>query len=202
MLMVKAFFFGVTVALAIGPIALLILARGISRGLRSAVLTGVGAALGDFFYGFLAFTAGGSLARIVTTFGPYFRPLAAIILLILAVRSIAESLRPRSRGAATTYSGDAGGHELTSTFLLTIANPLTIVVFAGFLAHVEAVESVSQSLALALGVFLGSLSIQLSLAVGGAGLNRILMRSERVIRVLNLASGAGLAGFAITGLFR
>ena len=57
----QSFLFGVTLAAAVGPIALLIVNYGISRGFRAAFAAGCGAAVADLLYAMLAFVAGAQL---------------------------------------------------------------------------------------------------------------------------------------------
>ena len=54
----KAFLFGVIVAGAIGPIALLIFGTGARQGLAAGAYAGFGAALADLAYALAAFLAG------------------------------------------------------------------------------------------------------------------------------------------------
>ena len=57
----KAFAFGVVVAGAIGPIALLIFGTGARQGFGAGAFAGLGAALADLLYALAAFTAGALL---------------------------------------------------------------------------------------------------------------------------------------------
>jgi len=54
----KAFVFGVIVAGAIGPIALLIFGTGARQGFAAGAFAGLGAALADLLYALAAFLAG------------------------------------------------------------------------------------------------------------------------------------------------
>src|SRR5687767_13213978 len=63
----KAFLFGIVVAAAVGPIALLIISNALQRGLIVGVGSGVGAALADFTYGLVALFGGAALAPLLTS---------------------------------------------------------------------------------------------------------------------------------------
>ena len=53
-----AFLFGVSLAIAIGPIALLIIHNGLNHGVSLAVRSGLGAATADLLYSIVAFIIG------------------------------------------------------------------------------------------------------------------------------------------------
>ena len=57
----KPFLFGVTMASAVGPIALLILSYGLRDGFKPAAAAGLGAALADLTYAGIAFALGSAL---------------------------------------------------------------------------------------------------------------------------------------------
>lgn len=53
--------FGFTLAISVGPIALIIIQNGILGGFNAASKSALGAALGDFTYAVFAFLVGGTL---------------------------------------------------------------------------------------------------------------------------------------------
>ncbi len=59
----KSFLFGVTMASAVGPIALLILSHGLRDGFKPAAAAGLGAALADLTYASIAFALGRCCSR-------------------------------------------------------------------------------------------------------------------------------------------
>ena len=157
----KSVAFGIAIAAAIGPIALLIVSHAASRGLLPGCFAGLGAALADLAYAWLAFSAG---ARDLPTMA----------------RHPAGSLLP--------------------TFLLTLVNPMTLAMFAGFAPELPLAGSLATAGWLAFGLFCGSLLVQLALAAGGMILGAALA-GPGWRRAINLAGAAGIFAFGVAGIF-
>jgi threonine/homoserine/homoserine lactone efflux protein len=85
------------------------------------------------------------------------------------------------------------------TLALTIVNPLGIVAFAGLALQLPATSSIPVATWLCLCVFLGSLLVQLALALGGTLIGR-LPAHAKWLPALNLLSGLGVALFGVVGL--
>ena len=197
--MVKAFFFGLTIAIAVGPIAILIINRGLNTGLKSGVLSGMGAALADFTYGIVAFTLGTMIVGFLNTNQQYFSYATAVILVLFGAWMLKGSLVTIQ---ATQPKQDAGKmNYLLSTYLLTIVNPLTIILFLGFSGQlISPVTGFVDVISLAAAIFSGSLIIQLLLACFGASLGKFI-RNPSLIRFLNIASSILIMSFGVAGLF-
>ena len=87
------------------------------------------------------------------------------------------------------------------TFLLTLANPLTIALFTAFSGQLALSARWSGALYFAAFIFAGSLPVQACYALFGAAARR-LAPDPRVVRALNAASGVGIALFGVYGLAR
>jgi threonine/homoserine/homoserine lactone efflux protein len=88
-----------------------------------------------------------------------------------------------------------------TTYLLTLFNPMTVVFFTSFAAQLPLTATRIVAVPFALSVSLGSLSVGLLFALGGATISALVSRPEW-IRALNIASGAAITAFGILGLFR
>lgn len=199
----RAFAFGATVAIAIGPIALLIVNYGLTSGLRAAVESGLGAALADFTYGLVAFAAGHALAPALAARAGGIRLVASAVLVGFGIWMAVSALRRRRAaavGPAAARPWTRGG-PLVATYLLTVVNPMTVIAFLGFAVQLPLGGSLARSAWYAACLFAGSLCIQLLLAAAGAGLGRIVA-DPRWTTAANVASGAGIAAFGIAGLLR
>ena len=199
----SAFIFGVLAGLSIGPIAILIMNLALTRGPRPAVLAGVGAALGDLVWAITAFLGGSTLSAAFNGREYYFKALCSALLIGIATWMLWKAIR-RLRAGTMPDAGDAarasGRHgAFLGTFALTCANPLTAVVFIGFLARINGPVTIADAFALGLMVFLGSLIIQVMIALA-ASLIRPVIRTPRRVCVTNVVSLASLVGFAISGL--
>lgn len=196
--MLTAFLFGIAIAVAIGPIALLVVSTGMSYGLVAGLRVALGAALADFSLAVLAFGIGEGAMRALTGIGPAVPTVSALVLIGFAGWMLRSALRsgPARAGPDAAIGGRPVG--TLAVLLLTLANPLTIVGFVAFALTGLPRIGAAGILAHALAVFAGSLSIQLVLAGAGAGLGLVL--SPALIRALNLTSALAIAAFGLWGL--
>ena len=102
----SAFIFGVLAGLSIGPIAVLILNLALTYGPRSAVLAGLGAALGDLVWGMTAFLGGSALSAAFIGREYYFKALCSALLIGIAIWMLWIAVR-RLRAGALPDAGDA-----------------------------------------------------------------------------------------------
>ena len=192
----RALFFGATVAAAIGPIALLIIHNGMRHGLAAALASASGVAAADFVYAVLAFTAGSQLASLLEHDRQTLALAAAAALIGVGLWLAQDALRPQGATAERTHSRRIG---FRGTFLLTLANPLTIALFTAFSGQLALSARWIDALYFAAFIFAGSLPVQACYALFGAAAGR-LAPDPRVVRALNAASGAGIALFGVYGL--
>jgi threonine/homoserine/homoserine lactone efflux protein len=89
---------------------------------------------------------------------------------------------------------------LLPTFLLTLVNPATFVIFVGFVPQLPVAGKPALAAWLAFGLFLGSLAVQLALAVSGWLLGAAL-RGRVWQRSIALAGAAGILVFGLAGLW-
>ena len=193
----KSVAFGLAVAASIGPIALLIISTAATGGLRRGCWAALGAALADFAYALLAFSTGAWILPLLAAEARAIRIGAATVLIGFAIAMLVRELRP-----GATHPGAAGSpaRGLLSTFVLTLMNPMTVVMFAGFVPQLPLAGSLATAAWLATSLFAGSLAIQLAFAVSGRLLGAALPgRGWR--RSINLAGAAGILVFGVAGLF-
>jgi threonine/homoserine/homoserine lactone efflux protein len=177
---------GFSIAAPVGPIGLLCIRRTLAGGWTLGFSTGMGAATADMVYGLLA--AAGLTA--VTEFLVGARqPLqfagggALIWLGLTFLRSAAPRVQ---MGAAST--GLAAAYAIT--FLLTLANPATILSFAAVMAGLGAMGASAETAVLVAGVFLGSALWWLALSTSVSLVRRRL--PDPVLVWINRASGAAI----------
>jgi threonine/homoserine/homoserine lactone efflux protein len=192
----RALLFGATIAAAIGPIALLVIHNGMRHGLPAALASATGVAAADFVYAVAAFAAGSGLAALLEREQRVFGLAASAVLIGIGAWLAQGALRAQAPSApAAPRVGFRG------TFLLTLANPLTIVLFAGFSGQLALAARWADALYFAAFIFAGSLPVQACYALLGASLRR-LMPGAGAMRALNLASSLGIIAFGAYGLVR
>lgn len=192
----KSAAFGLAVAASIGPIALLIIGTAASRGLRPGCHAALGAALADLVYALLAFSAGALILPLLVAQATAIRIGAAAVLIGFSISMMLRSVAARDGSPAAPRAAGA----MLPTFLLTLVNPLTLVVFAGFVPQLPLAGSLATAAWLALGLFLGSLSVQLALAFSGSLLGAAL-QGRGWQRSISLAGATGILLFGLAGLF-
>jgi threonine/homoserine/homoserine lactone efflux protein len=192
----RALLFGATIAAAIGPIALLIIDNGMRHGLRAALASAAGVASADFAYALAAFAAGSGLAALLERMRQPFALSAGAILVAVGVWLALGALRAPAETARPARHPGFG-----ATFLLTLANPLTIILFAGFSAQLSLSASLGDALYFAAFIFAGSLPVQACYALFGAAVRRFAP-DARIIRTLNLLSSLGIIAFGVYGIAR
>lgn len=195
--LLTSFLFGFTLAVAIGPIALLILRAGLEQGLGTALRCAFGAASADLLFALIAFLAGAAALARLEAYRELIELTGAVALLALGVWLAVTAWRHGSGAGARLPPAVPFGFR--STLALTLVNPLTIVLFVSFASQLDSGMRGALLIGAALAVFAGSLVVQLVLAGAGAFLHRSI-RSPRTLRALNLVSGLGIAAFGVRGL--
>ena len=200
MIFFKGLVFGMTLAIAIGPIAVLIMGYAARGGLRMGLSSALGAASGDLTYALVALTTGASVLSILTPHGRQVQKGADLVLMGFGLWMMWSARREHSLDSVTTNTplrSVAGAFR--TTYALTVVNPLTIVAFMAFVPQLGTGAGVTVPMAV-LGLFTGSLLIQVGIAFGGAMLKHLM--APRGVRALNLMSAAGIIAFGCIDLLR
>ena len=191
----KAFVFGAVVAGAIGPIALLIFGTAARQGFAAGAFAGCGAALADFLYALAAFSIGALVMPLVAAHEKSIAVACALLLIGLGAVMLLRLARSGEEAVVPRPAAQA----LMPTFLLTIVNPMTLVVFAGIVPQLPVAGSLVKAAALALALAAGSTAVQLAIAGSGAALGRA-MPGEKGRRAVTAVAAAGIVAFGIYGL--
>ena len=193
----KAFVFGAVVAGAIGPIALLIFGTGAKQGVWAGAFAGLGAALADFFYALAAFSAGALLLPLLAAHERAIHLGCALLLIGLGLSMLVGVLK----GGEAQAVPRPAAHAFLSTFLLTIVNPMTFVVFAGIVPQLPVAGSLVSAAALALALVAGSGAVNVAIGAAGSAVGNALP-GEGARRAVSAAAALGILAFGIAGLMR
>lgn len=184
--MLRGAWLGFCIAAPVGPIGILVLKQSVQRGRWAGIASGFGAALADLIYGYLTIAG----VRLAGRYGRVTATAGGLLLLWLAWKSWRET--PRCDDAAPELR--AGWRNTFTTFLLTLSNPMTILMFAGLIAS-AATNAPAQFVA---GVFLGSMAWWIILSTTAAWLGQaIAIRGS----VLNRIAAVTLASFGVWALW-
>ena len=177
---------GFAVAMPVGPIGVLCIKRSLKDGFRFGLATGLGAATADASYGLLV-ALGLGLSGLLA----YAVPLkigGGVLIILLGLLGLRSFFTPATKVEIASPKGGLLAAWL-NTFLLTLANPMTILAFVGLIAALGTASAVGPYV-LVLGVFIGSL-LWWMILVGGVTLLKHRL-PEVALRWLDFASGVVL----------
>jgi threonine/homoserine/homoserine lactone efflux protein len=103
------------------------------------------------------------------------------------------------RPADAAAPAQPAARMLLPVFLLTLVNPMTIVVFAGFVPQLPLAGSLPVAAWLAFGLGVGSLSVAVAVAGAGALLGAALP-GPGWRRAISAVSAIGILAFGVAGL--
>lgn len=159
----RAMIVGCSIAAPVGPVGVACIQRTLAAGARAGFVSGLGAATADAVYGGLgAFGASAVTTRLVSLRIP-LAVLGGLFLCWMGARILAAVVLP---GEAPKSRAQRTDGAFVPIFLLTLANPMTILSFVavfGSLAGGVMTER-SGALVMVAGVFAGSALWWLSLA--------------------------------------
>ena len=156
-LFLKAVLLGLAIAAPVGPIGALCVNRALTRGFWVGVSGGLGTALADASYGFLAALGFAAFSAFLATISAPLALAGGAFLIFLGWR---EMRFKGDRPPAAEAGRDDLLRTVAITYGLTIANPATILSFVAIFAGFGLADAGSTGLPVAvgvLGVFSGSL---------------------------------------------
>lgn len=153
--LIKGIIIGLSIAAPVGPIGVLCIKRTLHAGRLSGLVCGLGAACADGLYGIIAGFGLTGISSLLLSYQSWFQSIGGLFLLYLGLKIF------REKPARTEASIKAKGkfQDFSSTFILTLTNPLTILSFMAIFAGLGLVQGsvqFSKSIQLVAGVFLGS----------------------------------------------
>lgn len=189
----RALGIGLMVAAPVGAMALRCVERTLARGRASGYATGAGIATADAFYASIAAFGLTALTGALAGAQAWVQTIGGTFLVYLGVRAVLS--RPRECDAPADDVASAAA-AYGSAVLLTLANPQTILMFAGIFSRAGLAFAgtgwASPAVTVA-GVFAGSLAWWLVLVtVAGAVSER---SGDRLLLWVTRASGAAIAVF-------
>lgn len=199
LLFAKGMLLGLSIAAPVGPMALLCLRTTLAHGFLPGLLGGLGVAAGDAFYATVAAFGLQAAAAVLTGQSVWLGLLGGLYLVWFGVTTARKPLP----SAAASDGRRRGLATFVTTFLLTLANPPTIMIFAAMFASlglIEAQAGTGTALAVVAGVTLGSAGWWVLFATT---VDRLRGRLQGPLFVwVNRISGVALAGFGLWALLR
>lgn len=196
--LLKGLVIGFSIAAPVGPIGVLCIRRSLAEGPRVGFVTGLGAATADASYGAVAAFGLTVISAFLVQHQFWLSLIGGLFLCYLGIRTFLSTpaeaaAQATSRSLLTAY---------TSTFLLTLTNPATILsfiaVFAGF--GLNAASGYLDASVMVAGVFIGSAAWWLFLSFIVGKLRSCL--DTHWLQGVNRFSGVILLAFGVWALTR
>jgi threonine/homoserine/homoserine lactone efflux protein len=189
---------GLSVAAPVGPIGVLCIRRTLNEGRLHGFISGLGAATADAFYGSIAGFGLTFISNYLVSQQVWLRLIGGGFLLYLGIKTMLT--KPAEKAISAKESGFVG--DYTSTLLLTLTNPTTIISFVAIFAGLGLVGTSRDYLSagiLVLGVFIGS-ALWWFILSSAINLLRRKINNLGLIWV-NRISGAIITNFGLFALF-
>jgi threonine/homoserine/homoserine lactone efflux protein len=196
-LMLKGLLIGFSIAAPVGPIGVLCIRRTLAQGRAAGLVSGLGAASADALYGCIAGFGLTFISSLLISQQIWLKLIGGAFLCYLGIRTLLA--QPAERAATAAGMGLLGAY--TSTFLLTLTNPTTILSFVAVFAGLGLASmggDYAAAALLVLGVFAGSALWWLLLS-GGVGLFRTRFDTH-AMRWVNRISGGVITVFGVLAL--
>ena len=146
---------GLAIAIPVGPVNVLCASRTLAQGRRAGLISGLGAAAADTFYGSIA---GFSITFIIQFLQREEFWIRVVGGLLLVGIGVVYFRKPPQKLESQKHGGDHS--DFTSTLLLTLTNPTTVLSFLAVLAGLGMAQGGPgwRTLFLVGGIFCGSMS--------------------------------------------
>lgn len=167
---VRGLLIGLPIAATVGPMSILCIQRTLHKGQIYGLISGLGIATADAVYGCIAAFGLTLITNFLVSQQTWIRLIGGLFLIYLGLKTVFT--KPAERAADAKANNYVGAY--TSTFLLTLTNPLTILSFAAVFAGIGvggANKSFVSAAAVVLGVFVGS-TLWWCILTGGISLLR------------------------------
>jgi len=187
---------GFIIAAPVGPVNVLCIQRSLTKGWRSGLLSGVGAALVDTLYGGIAGFSISLVIQFLLREQFWIRLIGGILL--IGIGAALYFKKPHSLKASRK---DSSSHsDLVSAFLLTATNPTTVLSFLAVLAMLGLGRQrpLWQTSLLVGGIFCGSMTWWIVLTCGATLLRDKV--TDSTMRSLNRVGGLAIGLFGLVNI--
>ena len=187
---------GFIIAAPVGPVNVLCIQRTLEKGWKPGIVSGLGAAFADSLYGGIAGFSISIIIQFLIQEQFWFRLIGGILLMAIGV---VYYFKPPPSIAAAQNRASANS-DFASAFLLTIANPTTVLSFLTVLATLGLgrLRPLWETSLLIAGIFGGSMTWWLILT-GGTNLLRGKI-TDRTVASMNRVAGIAIGAFGLVNV--
>jgi threonine/homoserine/homoserine lactone efflux protein len=191
-LILKGLGAGLAIAIPVGPVNVLVASRSLAKGRHAGIVSGLGAALADTFYGSIAGFSITFVIQFLKREEFWIRVFGGVLLVGIGVVYFRKPPEQMKR-----EEGKAAHSDFVSTLLLTLTNPTTVLSFLAVLAALGLDEGSPswRTLGLVGGIFAGSMTWWIVLT---ETVYRLRDRfDERAICWMNRVAGLAIGAFGV-----
>lgn len=199
---IKGFLIGFAIAAPIGPIGILCIQRSLHEGFIIGFMTGMGATLADGTYGSVAAFGITAVSSVLISHKFWIRLIGGMFLMYLGVKT--ATTPPKTRDG-TQKRERSPLHACSTTYLLTLTSPMTILAFIAVFAGLglglgtNPAEHTRHAAMLVLGIMTGSATWWLILSSSIAFILHKRM-NPRFMKAINWLAGGILFSFGVAAL--
>jgi threonine/homoserine/homoserine lactone efflux protein len=190
-LILKGLAAGLAIAVPVGPVNVLVASRALSNGRKRGIVSGVGAALADTFYGSIAGFSITFIIQFLKREEFWIRVIGGLLLFGIGVVYFRKTPQEMQ-------SDESGAHsDLVSALILTLTNPTTVLSFLAVLAALGLGGEAPnwRTMAMVGGIFFGSMMWWIILT---ETVYRLRDRfDKRAIRWMNRIAGLAIGAFGV-----
>ena len=202
LIFLKSLAIGFSIAAPVGPIGILCIRRTLADGRQAGLISGLGAATADAFYGAIAAFGLTFISIFLVNQSFWLRLSGGIFLVFLGLRTFLAQPTHAAINKSSPINQQGSLSNYFSTFFLTISNPLTILSFTAIFAGLGAASIQTQDYIAAgimvLGIFSGSVFWWFLLTyLTSLFKNRI---SRSTMFWINRIAGAAIIAFGVLAL--
>jgi len=191
---IQGMIIGLTLAVPVGPIALMCIQRAVTDGRLHGIVSGIGVATADSFYAGVTFFGLTAISGLIIAHQVSLRLAAGVVLILVGIRIFLTMPAPLIvKTEHETYVKD-----YLSMVAIAIANPLTLIFFVAILPGFGVVfyeNSVLSASEFVGGVFFGS-TLWWIVLCGSIGSVRSRISAEH-LRLINRISGMLIVCFGM-----
>ncbi len=118
---------GLAISIPLGPLGILCVQRTVNNTWKSGIFSGFGVAAADTVYSIIAGFGLSVIINLIRTYELYFKLVGLVTLICLGIY-IFRSNHPKQIQENKEYSASQF-HDFLTTFLFTLSNPLSVLVF-------------------------------------------------------------------------
>ncbi len=199
--LISGIIIGFSIAAPVGPIGLLCIQRTVMNGMRSGLSSGLGAASADAIYGAIAGIGIGIISTFLITESAWIQLTGGIALFAIGIRIYFKETSREKKEPGASRNRELKNYF--STFVLTLANPITILSFMAIFTSLGIAGSEDKVVSagfLIVGVFTGSSLWWLFLTAAVAKVSR--NPGTTLLDFVGRVSGLIIIGFGLFGIVR